>query len=317
MRKQRQRAGKAIIARARTDDVSLIHHLSIGRFAAASDMPQPTLLERVVAHLTPGGLARLGAPAAPTPLTDQELDRLERVLKEAWELPIHLRSYLQEGVLTVPYTAEGMYRVAWPIAAVAREELGLTVAERGRPYTDAQIRTAAEKSRAHNAATRALCSIEDGEARVRAAVDEVRRGRRSSYDAHRLLHGLGAEIVPAVASLLTDEAGLQVFACHVLGALGPAAVAALPAFEELFRREALDESIALHAAGALAKIGPAAQAVLARALAHKAARETALMALAALPELAPETRARIVPLAQGESELAQLARHALGDSPIA
>jgi hypothetical protein len=123
--------------------MSLIHYLSIGHFEAV-DMPQTTLVERVVAHFEPGGLARLGAPAAPSPLTDHELDRLERVLKEQWELSIDLRAHLRDGVLTVPYTSEGIWRIAWPIAAVAREELGLTVAERGQPYSDAEIRAKAE-----------------------------------------------------------------------------------------------------------------------------------------------------------------------------
>jgi hypothetical protein len=48
----------------RSEGVSFVHYLSIGRFAVA-DMPATTLLERVVAHFVPDGLAHLGAPAAP------------------------------------------------------------------------------------------------------------------------------------------------------------------------------------------------------------------------------------------------------------
>src|SRR5262249_28916116 len=51
--------------------------------------------------------------------------------------------------------------------------------------------------------------------------------------------------------------------------------------------------------------------------AHQPAREMALLALTAIPELAPDARARIAPFAQGDDELAELARHVLGDSVIA
>ena len=293
----------------------------IGHFVPAPFLPLPPLRERVLAWFRPGGRERLHRGSSDTfiPLTDQELDRLERVLKERWELSVQLRPYLRHGALKPPSThLQRVYRITWPLAAVARDELGLTVLEGWHPLTDEQIRGAAESCRPHNAAVRALHQIEGGEARVRAIAEDIRRGGVCSREAsaHELLEDVGSEIVPMLASLLAEDE-LRWFACAALAAPGRDASAAVAALEQLLQQAELSYWIASYAVEALAKIGPAAEAALSRAVAEPQVREMALLALAALPELASDTRGRVVQLARGDDELAELARHVLGDSVIA
>jgi len=291
----------------------------IGHFVPAPFEPLPGLRERMLAWFRRAGRDRSHRWPSFIPLTDHELGRLERGLNEKWQLSVPLRRYLRHGGLNPPSTyLQGIYRITWPLAAVGREELGLTVLEGWRPLSDEQVRRAAESCRPHNEAVRALHRIEDGRMRVRAIAKDIRDGGVCSraLRAHELLEDLGSEIVPLLASMLAEDE-LRWFACEALAARGRDALAAVAALEQLFERDKLDDWIARYAMDALENIGPAAEAALSRAVAHEPVRDRALLALAAIPELAPDTRARIAPFTRGDDELAELARHALGESGIA
>lgn len=98
-------------------------------------------------------------------------------------------------------------------------------------------------------------------------------------------------------------------------------MAAVPELTAMLVDPKIDGSLAFSIVLALENMGPSAEPGLAAALdlddQSSWARDTALKALAKLDSVSDSTRARLVAISQGDDEAAQMARHALGDSPIA
>jgi hypothetical protein len=304
-----------------SNEVSLVHYLTVGRFGFTERSVPPNLVDRVVAHFVPGGLRQLGGETSfIVPWNEDELGELEDAVKTRYELELNLSDHLtREGLLSIQYTGVEIH-IAFPVAAVAAEMFGASAGERGQTYDPETVRENAEEHAAENKQRRRISGIASGSQRLQAVVDALRAGAPflPPWLAERLLAPVAPQIVDELVSLLGSEnARLRRLGVGVLREAGPAAAAAaVPALTALLRKttERVDAFLITFS---LAGLGQGAEPGLVEALNHDGAQMDALEALAKLPSLSEPTRARLATIAVGKGEIAAMARHVLGQSAIA
>ena len=301
--------------------MSFVHFLTVGRFGFTEESVPPGLVDRVVAHFVPGRLQSLGRPTSfLVPWNEGELAELEEAVKARYELELDLAEYLtQDGLLCFQYTGVEVH-IAYPVAAVAGELFNASAGERGQVYEpEAVLRLAAEHA-AENQRRREIKRSQDPRRRLGAVVEALEADEKSlpAWLAERYLAEVAPELVPELVELLdSGHKRLQRLACGVLREAGPAAAAlAVPALAALLAKGP-ERVFAFSIAFTLSGLGPDAEPGLLAALDCEGAEDTALGALAKLESLSAATRKRLIEIAQGQGERADMAKHALGDSAVA
>jgi HEAT repeat protein len=299
--------------------VSLIHHLTIGRFRYADDAQPPSMLQRVVAHVVPGGLRHLEwVTGTVDPFSDDELARLQDELLRRFGVEATLRDHLTpQGLLCIPYLGTGALRIAEHVALIAHGLFGAVAGERGELHALDALRRRSEAYVVEDAEGRRLAAIEDGAERVR---DVVASLRRRGDDPRRIPVWMGVDVVAdaggaavpeLIAALSAQHDTVRRFAALALARLGRCAAEAIPALLAAAQRSTGDE--AYGAVCALAAMGRAAEEGLVLALDHRndIARFAAIEGLGRLGEVSAPTRARLVALEATKGHQAKLARIAL------
>ena len=209
--------------------------------------------------------------------------------------------------------------VAFPVAVVAAVLFDAAAGERGQVWDPEKVRANAERHAAENAARKRITGIEDGRERLEAVVEVLKVGGPSLPPRlDRVVAEVAPEVIPELVALLgADDQGLRLLACDAPASAGAAAApAAVPALTAQLKRG--DWMLSHSAALALAAMGRGGRTRPRSRPRQRGARpRRGAPALAKLDSLSDSAQAKLARIAEGQGELADMAKHALGESAIA